>query len=412
MEPVKNIDRLSFWSAYLASAEWQGYGCIWRPNATLYYVAMGASEVISGDDLALLSRMERSQRYWFGFLSYDLKNRIEKLTTAKPHPMLFPDLLFFTPKVLIRVENEQEEVIDDVTDGAWKVHVSEPKGVEVAEPFDWKPLQSRESYVEAVRHLKHHIQQGDIYEVNYCTAFETEAVVEHPVALFSALNGKTEAPYATYFAWPGRSVLCGSPELFLEKKQNRLISSPIKGTVKRGQTPEEDAQLALQLRNDRKEQGENVMIVDLVRNDMSRIATSNSVQVDELFGIYSFKTVHHMISTVSCRLREDVGLKEIVQATFPMGSMTGAPKISAMQLSDQYEVIGRGIYSGSIGMIHPNGDMELNVVIRSMLIDHEQQKAYCHVGGAITALCDEEKEYAECQLKAAAVLSIENLKYI
>lgn len=412
MDRVKNINRLAYWTAMAALPQWQGYACIWRPNAETYYVALGVEEVKSGDDLSTLDRIQRAGRYWFGFLSYDLKNNIEKLTTTRPHPMSFPGLLFFSPKVLIRVAHEKEEVLVELTDGAWKNAMNSSEGIELREAFDWKPMQSRESYIDAVRQLKRHIQQGDIYEVNYCTAFETDAKIDQPLALFQVLNERTEAPYATFFSWPGRSVLCGSPELYLEKQDRRVKSSPIKGTVKRGQTPQEDAALSRQLREDKKEQGENVMIVDLVRNDLSRIAAPNTVVVDELFGIYTFKTVHHMISTVSCTLRDGVKLSEIVKATFPMGSMTGAPKISAMQLADQYEIVGRGLYSGSIGMITPNGDFEWNVVIRSMLIDHEQQKAYCHVGGAITALCDEEKEYAECQLKAKAVLSIENLKYI
>jgi para-aminobenzoate synthetase component 1 len=185
-----------------------------------------------------------------------------------------------------------------------------------------------------------------------------------------------------------------------------LTSNPIKGTIKRGVDENEDKELKEKLRGDKKEQGENVMIVDLVRNDLSKIAIKNTVNVEELFGVYSFKTVHHMISTVSCVIREDVTFSEIIKATFPMGSMTGAPKISAMQLADRYEIKGRGVYSGSVGVIFPNGDFDFNVVIRTMTYDSELFLIRCNVGGAITALCEAEKEYEECLLKANALLSI------
>jgi para-aminobenzoate synthetase component 1 len=207
MDPVKNINRLAYWTALAASPQWGGYACVWRPNAEVCYVALGVDEVKSGDELSTLDTIQHAGRYWFGFLSYDLKNRIEKLTTTRPHPMSFPGLLFFSPKLLVRIEQGKEEVIVDLTDGHWKNEKVTIEGIELHKAFDWKLMQSRESYLEAVRQLKEHIQQGDIYEVNYCTAFETEAIIDHPFALFNVLNERTEAPYATFFSWPGRTVL-------------------------------------------------------------------------------------------------------------------------------------------------------------------------------------------------------------
>jgi para-aminobenzoate synthetase component 1 len=254
--------------------------------------------------------------------------------------------------------------------------------------------------------LKHHIQLGDIYEVNYCTSFSCEKRLEDNFTLFEHINDKTEAPFSAYMKQGRHEILCGSPERYMLKEGPHLSSYPIKGTIRRSTNETEDLTLRESLRNDTKEQAENVMIVDLVRNDLSKIALKNSVKVDELFGVYSFKTVHHMISTVSCELKEGIGLTEIVKATFPMGSMTGAPKIRAMQLADKYELSARGVYSGSIGVIFPNGDFDFNVVIRTMTYDSELCLIRCNVGGAITALCDAEKEYEECLLKANALLSI------
>jgi para-aminobenzoate synthetase component 1 len=199
-------------------------------------------------------------------------------------------------------------------------------------------------------------------------------------------------------------VLCGSPELFLRKRGKSLTSSPIKGTIRRGTTPEEDDALAHQLQNDPKERGENVMICDLVRNDLSRVAAPGTVSVPELFGIHRFRSVHQMISTVHCELQENKTVEDILRATFPMGSMTGAPKIRAMQIIDELEASQRGVYSGSIGFFRPNGDFDLNVVIRSLIYNESKPLISMHVGGAITALSEPQREYEECLLKAQAML--------
>jgi para-aminobenzoate synthetase component 1 len=224
--------------------------------------------------------------------------------------------------------------------------------------------------------------------------------------VFQQLNAKTNAPYAAYLSFKNHRFLCASPELFLRKKGEKLFSSPIKGTKPRGTNREEDIAFKTALKNDIKERGENVMIVDLVRNDLSRIAEKNSVKVEELFEVYSFQTVHHMISTVSCTKRQDATLYDVLKATFPMGSMTGAPKISAMKLADELEFTGRGAYSGSIGCIFPNGDYEFNVIIRTIMVDTNKMLAMYHVGGAITALCNPEQEFEETMLKGKALMNL------
>jgi para-aminobenzoate synthetase component 1 len=198
--------------------------------------------------------------------------------------------------------------------------------------------------------------------------------------------------------------MCASPERYLKRTGNRVISQPIKGTVRRGLTPEVDARLKTELESSRKEVAENVMIVDLVRNDLSRCAERDTVQVEELCRVHSFKTVHHLVSTIRCDVAPKTTWVDLIRATFPMGSMTGAPKLSAMKLIAEHEQTERGIYSGSIGYIEPNGDFDFNVVIRSVQYDAASQMASCHVGGAITALCEAEDEYNECLTKAEAVL--------
>jgi para-aminobenzoate synthetase component 1 len=213
-------------------------------------------------------------------------------------------------------------------------------------------------------------------------------------------------PFSVYLKQQPRYVLGASPERFLKKTSNRLVSQPIKGTIRRGRTTTEDEALKLALRNSEKEQAENLMIVDLVRNDLARSAETGSVQVDELFGIYSFQQVHQMISTVSATARADASLAEILGNAFPMGSMTGAPKIRAMQRIDELEATRRGVFSGAIGYITPDGDADFSVVIRSVLYNATDQYASFMVGSAITYDADPEQEYAECLLKASAMRSV------
>ena len=400
--------QLHIWRLVIDLPDWEGYVSVWRPNDSEHcLLALGAEEVISGDDLKRLDEIQNSKDWWFGYLSYDLKNKIEKLDSEKPHPMGFPGFSFFKAKVLLQLDEDFCLIEKDTTDGFWKGAIvdTDPR-IPKPQKIYWRPDQSKEDYLKAVNSLKHHIQLGDIYEVNYCTSFSCEKRLEDNFTLFEHINDKTEAPFSAYMKQGRHEILCGSPERYMLKEGPHLSSYPIKGTIRRSTNETEDLTLRESLRNDTKEQAENVMIVDLVRNDLSKIALKNSVKVDELFGVYSFKTVHHMISTVSCELKEGIGLTEIVKATFPMGSMTGAPKIRAMQLADKYELSARGVYSGSIGVIFPNGDFDFNVVIRTMTYDSELCLIRCNVGGAITALCDAEKEYEECLLKANALLSI------
>ncbi len=268
-----------------------------------------------------------------------------------------------------------------------------------------KPSLSKAEYLHKVLELKKHIQYGNIYEINFCMNFRADQVEVDPIHIFIELQNKANAPYAALVKLGKDYILCTSPELFLKKENTTLITKPIKGTARRGTTAAEDMRLKQELQNSLKEQTENVMAVDVARNDLSMIAERASVKVDTLFGIESFATVHQMVSTVSCQIKPGTLFGEIIHATFPMASMTGAPKQMAMDLIDEFEDFHRRYYSGSFGILDEKGDFELNVVIRSIFYDSENKRINFAVGGAITYLSEPEKEYEECLLKAENLMS-------
>ncbi|MEO5675183.1 MAG: anthranilate synthase component I family protein, partial [Chitinophagales bacterium] len=220
------------------------------------------------------------------------------------------------------------------------------------------------------------------------------------------------APLACFLKHGEKFLLSASPERFLKKESRKIISQPMKGTISRSNHAESDEHAKELLGTDEKEKAENVMIVDLVRNDLARSAVAGSVSVEELFGIYSFPRVHQMISTVSATLRNDVHFTEAIRNAFPMGSMTGAPKVMAMQLIDKYEKVKRGLFSGSAGYITPGGDFDFNVVIRSLLYNRESRYLSFQTGSAITHDCNPEKEYEECLLKAQAIMSTLGIDFV
>ena len=259
------------------------------------------------------------------------------------------------------------------------------------------------AYLEAVAAIREHIAAGDVYEMNLCQGFFAEDVALDAASLYHAFNRAGQTPFAAWVRHEGRYLLCQSPERFLARRGDLLISQPIKGTIGRGSTEEEDKRLARQLFNDPKERAENVMIVDLVRNDLARSAVPGSVQVPELYGIYPFPTVHQMISTVTATLHPEVHPVDAIRHAFPMGSMTGAPKLAAMELIARYETGPRGMYSGTVGYFTPERDFDFNVVIRSIVYDAEASYLSFHSGGAITWHSDPEREYDECLLKGRVI---------
>jgi para-aminobenzoate synthetase component 1 len=369
----------------------------------------------AGNALTELQQFINQKSSWlFGYLSYDLKNEIENLSSLNADGLTTPLLHFFEPKFVLEI-NENEIVIQyddvcvtkaDLEELKSEIFLSIATKEEAAAPFEIKSRIEKSSYLNSVKDLKNHIQLGDIYEVNFCQEFFAEKAKIDPVLIYEKLNRISAAPFASFCKFNKHYLISASPERYIKKAGNHLISQPIKGTAKRSNDTAEDEQIKSELRNNPKEQNENVMIVDLVRNDLSKLATRGSVKVDELFGVYSFKQVHQLISTVSCNLKEDTSFTDIIKATFPMGSMTGAPKVSAMKWIEKYESTKRGLYSGSVGYIMPNGDFDFNVVIRSIIYNSETSFLSFMVGSAITAKANAEMEYDECMLKAKAMFEV------
>jgi len=355
--------------------------------------------------------VENKQDWIFGYLSYDLKNSIEKLSSRNHDGIGFPLLHFFQPKYVVIIDETTVKIggFDQLEQNAKEIYerLNRPDLI-INKKNDVKPEQikareAKNSYLRKIKRLKEHIYRGDIYEANFCHEFYIENTSIDAREIFKRLNQKVEAPFSCYYQLADKFLMCGSPERYLKKEGRKIISQPIKGTIKRGKTTDEDNQLRQKLFDDPKERSENVMIVDLVRNDLSKIAKKGSVNVEELFGVYTFNTVHQMISTISAQIDDSVRIYDILESTFPMGSMTGAPKIRAMELIEELEETKRGLYSGAVGYITPEGDFDFNVVIRSILYNEDKQYVSVMVGSAITAKSNPEREYDECLLKATAM---------
>ncbi|MGV3538467.1 MAG: aminodeoxychorismate synthase component I [Rufibacter sp.] len=344
-----------------------------------------------------------------GFLTYDLKNELENLSSGHQDFIGFPSLFFFIPEVWLDFQDTSVIIhsVSEEPSNIFQAINATPFSASFPEnSLKTQARVSKQEYVQTVDNLRQHILEGDVYEVNFCQEFYAEQAQILPVPLFWKLNGASPTPFAGFLKLEDKYLLCASPERFLKKENDLLVSQPIKGTSKRGATPEEDEVLKLSLANNEKERAENMMIVDLVRNDLNRVAKTGSVQVEELFGLYGYKYVWQMISTVTGTLPSETQPLEAIKAAFPMGSMTGAPKIRALELIEQYEKTKRGLYSGSLGYFLPDGDFDFNVVIRSLQFNATSGYLSFEVGSAITYDSDPEQEYQECLLKAAAILKV------
>lgn len=361
----------------------------------------------AGNAFDQLKNFYAFHKQWiFGYFSYDLKNEIEDLQSNNPDGLNFPDLYFFVPKYLVAFKDGQAEVLLGKESVLEEIELFQLQKKEESGTIQISQRLSKDQYIHKVEALRSHILRGDIYEVNFCQEFFSENAEIEPVQTFELLNKISPTPFAGYVKVHGKYILSATPERFLCKRGSKLTSQPIKGTAKRSTVQEEDEAIKLQLRSDIKEQAENVMIVDLVRHDLTKSAIKGSVTVDELFGIYSFPQVHQMISTISCEFNPEIHFIDAIKNAFPMGSMTGAPKVKAMKLIEEYEVTKRGIYSGSFGCISPDGDFDFNVVIRSILYNAESKYLSFQVGGAITYQSNAALEYEECLLKASAILKV------
>ncbi|MDE3251573.1 MAG: anthranilate synthase component I family protein [Bacteroidota bacterium] len=375
--------------------------------------AAGACQVFSATEniFPQFSSFLANQNDWlFGHVNYDLKNEIDPLFSNHPDHIGFPDIIFFQPEIVLQLEQDRL-CISSLTQDPASVF-AEMTGLSIPGAHELSTIKltpriEKADYLEIIQKLKEHIRRGDCYEINFCQEFYAEEVSINPLQVYTALTRLSPNPFSCFYKLHQRYLLCASPERYLQKKNNRILSQPIKGTYPRNLTDAKaDHELKTFLSNSEKDKSENVMVVDLVRNDLSRICREGSVKVEELFGIYSFPQVHQMISTISGELEAGMDLSRIIQASFPMGSMTGAPKRSVMELIEKYEKTKRGIYSGAVGYIRPDGDFDFNVVIRSILYHATNQYLCCLVGGGITFYSDPEQEYAECLLKAAAIRKV------
>jgi len=364
------------------------------------------------DDFLHLRAFSQKHNDWlFGFLSYDLKNQLENLQSNRHDGIKMPLMHFFRPVILMFISGNQIQIgclpgfgrFSDpgrVFEKLCRFTYHKP---EHNHRINLSQRVSERNYLHQVANIKQNIQLGYIYEMNFCVEFFSEECQIFPLQVYENLNRISPTPFSCYYRLGNKYLMCASPERFMAKRGMKLISQPIKGTLRRGRSPEEDEVLKRTLYNDPKERSENVMIVDLVRNDLSRTASKGSVHVEELFGIYSFSHVHQMISTVVSQLRPEVHFTEALKQAFPMGSMTGAPKVQAMKLIENYETTRRGLFSGAVGYISPEKDFDFNVVIRSLLYNHDDRYLSCMAGSAITIGSDPEVEYKECLLKAKAM---------
>ncbi len=345
------------------------------------------------------------QNKWlFGYLGYDLKNDTENLSSNNADTVQFPEISFFEPQHILFFKGNEVETWSE-EDVLGQIERTE---LDLIQSKLTKPTASisQPEYLTIIEKLRQHIEEGDCYEINFCQEFHGEIETVNPTQLYLDLNQLSPSPFSCFQKHGDHYILSASPERFMKKDGNKIISQPIKGTRARGKSETEDEILKKDLRTDKKELAENMMIVDLVRNDLARSSKIGSVKVEEIFGIYSFQQVHQMISTITSEKREDMNAFEVIKNAFPMGSMTGAPKVKVMELIEHYENTKRGAFSGAAGYISPNGDFDFNVLIRSLFLNSSSKTYSFQAGSAITYDSVPQKEYEECMVKAKAIISL------
>ncbi len=380
-------------------------------------LAVGANTNVTTDYVFGFNKLKayysKTKDWIFGYITYDLKNDVEALTSKNHDGLAFPELYFFQPKKLFLIKgnkvetlylNKFKEELDSDLIAIEKSNVYKHKQKQNAVKI--KLRIHKENYFEKVNAMLSHIKRGDIYEANFCQEFYAENTTIQPLEVYNNLNEISRPPFATFLKHKDKYLLSATPERYIKKEKQKVISQPIKGTAKRDKNKEQDLLLKLNLAKDEKERSENIMIVDLVRNDLSQTAMKGSVKVEELCEIYSFDQVHQMISTITSKVNDNIHPVDVIKTTFPMGSMTGAPKVSAMNIIENLEETKRGLYSGTVGYFTPSGNFDFNVVIRSILYNQTKKYVSYSVGGAITAKSDPLKEYEECLIKARAMRSV------
>jgi len=367
----------------------------------------------SGDLLSSVQSLHDARKDWvFGHISYDYKNILEpRLTSGHPVSSGFPLLFFFIPQTVCHINREETLFSIETFDDPGSIYNAVIAAAALTEMAALPEIKfsssiSKDEYINTISKLREHIADGDCYEINFCNRGYCENVIVDPLQVFNALNEISPAPFASYYRLEDKYMMCASPERYLGKDDTKIFSQPIKGTARRDKDEATDKAIKEALRQDIKERAENVMIVDLVRNDLARSCETGTVQAEELFGIYTFPQVHQMISTVSGTLKQNIPFIDALRYSFPMGSMTGAPKYKVMQLIEAYEHSSRELYAGTVGYISPGGDFDFNVVIRSLFYNASSRLLSYHTGGAITYDSSAEREWEEMRLKAWAMEKI------
>lgn len=375
-----------------------------------FAIAVGAKKEFTGTGLNDFENLQKflddnKAEFIFGYLSYDLKNQVEALTSESPDGIGFNPMYFFVPEQLLLIPKPGSQLTETISNPSLIERIHRIRMPETQlQPASVQPRVSHQVYLDEVEKIRQHILDGDIYEMNYCVEFYAENAHIDPSAVYNQLCAISPTPYGAFFRHRNRYLMCASPERFLSRKGDQIISQPIKGTIRRSPDPQTDRKFMEELRNSEKEKAENLMIVDLVRNDLARSCATGSIKVEELFGIYSFEQVHQMISTITGTCNANTSQTEVLKNAFPMGSMTGAPKVRAMQLIEDCEATKRGLYSGAVGYFTPGGNFDFNVVIRSIQYNETRKYLNFQVGSAITYDSIAEQEYQECLLKAQAML--------
>lgn len=357
----------------------------------------GKQQVIRGNSWDQLSAFrERNPDWVVGFLGYNLKNHTEELRSENEVLCGIPDLFFFTPGVLFEVneQNELKRLKGDTEAAVTEAHESSALSVSL------RKINGKEEYLSKIREAQKRITDGEFYEINLSHPLIYDFEGE-PIDLYRKMKQAGPVPFASFIHSDGYYVCCSSPERFLSKKGEQVWSQPIKGTVSREINGGQEEISALV---SEKNKAENLMIVDLVRNDLNRVSIPGSVKVSNLFEVQTFDTVHQMVSTISSRVDPSADPVSIIRSCFPMGSMTGAPKIASMKAIEELEDYNRGLYSGAIGYIDPAGDFDFNVVIRTAIV--EDKTLIYPVGGAITSDSDPDDEWQETLIKARALNNV------
>ncbi len=332
-------------------------------------------------------------------IPYDYKNQIEPKCFHSTHIHSSPKIFPINQKIpFTNIQKAKSFLIQNTN----TQNTNATSYLNNNHSIEFEKIEYKE-YEKNFLRIQSYLKKGDIYEINYCIPFVFTNIELNPLELFFHLADSMKAPFTAFFKINNEYILSFSPERFLKKVGNTLYTEPIKGTSPRSDNPEEDEKNKQYLKNNLKEKTENAMIVDVARNDLSKIAQRGTVKVEELFSIKTYATVHQMVSKISCKIKPGITFKDIIHATFPMASMTGAPKIRAMQIAEETEKFPRDYYSGTLG-IYNNGNFDLSVLIRSIFYNAEKKQLKIWAGSAITIYAHPENEYKECLLKAEKII--------